>query len=108
MLVQPSPYKTDNLVLQTCLEELRKQNQKPFGIAVLDFEHISDHELKELHNLGVRGIRLNLVSDGEKLNLPLLQSILQGSANRIKDLPGWMIQVFVPGQVWECRFLLTI
>lgn len=104
VLVQPSPYHTDNSVLKKILQGLKAQNKRSFGIAVVEIEQVSDTELEELHELGVRGIRLNLVSDGKEIDLPLLKTTLQRAADRVKQLPGWMIQVFIPGKVWECRF----
>ncbi len=58
VLVQPSVYGTDNTVL---LDALRVQPGRHRGVVVVD-SSISDAELANMHSLGVRGVRFNLVS----------------------------------------------
>ena len=58
VLVQPSVYGTDNSVL---LNALRVQPDRHRGVAVVGAS-ISDAELANMHSLGVRGVRFNLVS----------------------------------------------
>ncbi|KAJ6031429.1 amidohydrolase 2 [Penicillium herquei] len=101
VLVQPSPYKNDCSVLMQCLQELRAQNINAFGIAVLDLDSVSDAQLKEMHDLGIRGIRLNFQADGAEVSTDKLITALERTAHRIRYLPGWMIQLFVPGWTWD-------
>ena len=58
VLVQPSVYGTDNSVM---LQALRQQPGRHRGVVVVDAD-VSDGVLDEMHALGVRGIRFNLVS----------------------------------------------
>lgn len=58
VLVQPSVYGTDNTVL---LDALRKSGGRHRGVVVLD-PAVSDAALADMHALGVRGVRFNLVS----------------------------------------------
>ncbi len=58
VLVQPSVYSTDNSVL---LRALAVQPGRHRGVVVLG-PSIGDAELDEMHALGVRGVRFNLVS----------------------------------------------
>jgi predicted TIM-barrel fold metal-dependent hydrolase len=58
VLVQPSVYGTDNSVL---LQALRQQPGRHRGVVVVDAD-VSDSALDDMHALGVRGIRFNLVS----------------------------------------------
>jgi predicted TIM-barrel fold metal-dependent hydrolase len=58
VIVQPSVYGTDNAVL---LRALRRSAGRHRGVAVVD-ANVSDSELDELHEAGVRGVRFNLVS----------------------------------------------
>lgn len=60
VLVQPSVYGTDNRKLIDSLYQARKHNLEWRGIAVLNSE-TSDEEIARLHELGVRGIRINLL-----------------------------------------------
>ncbi|KAL4764709.1 amidohydrolase family protein [Aspergillus foveolatus] len=104
VLVQPSPYRTDCTVMMKCLQELRARQRSAYAIAVLDLDGITDHELERMHTLGVRGIRLNFQADGKGLDVSCLLETLQRGAERIRHLPGWMIQLFVPGWAWDTLF----
>lgn len=104
VLVQPSPYKNDCSVMMQCLRELKVQNINAFGIAVLDLDSVSDAQLKEMHDLGIRGVRLNFQADGKEVSTDKLVAALKGTADRIRHLPGWMIQLFAPGWTWDSEF----
>lgn len=54
-----------------------------------------------MHQAGVRGLRLNLQASGHAVNLDALQSLLTRAAERIRSLPGWKLQVFAPGHIWD-------
>ena len=85
VLVQPSVYGTDNSVL---LDALRMQPERHRGVAVVDVS-ISDAELADMHSLGVRGVRFNLVSPaGYSGNLAADFAKL---APRLQAL-GWHVQ----------------
>ena len=101
VLVQPSPYKNDCAVMMKCLEDLKDKEINAFGIAVLDLDHTTDSQLKEMHRRGVRGTRLNFQADGKDVSTDKLVAALQRTADRIRHLPGWMIQLFVPGWAWD-------
>ena len=58
VLVQPSVYGTDNTVL---LEALRASPGRHRGVVVID-QTVSNLALQDMHALGVRGVRFNLVS----------------------------------------------
>ncbi|KAJ5741576.1 amidohydrolase 2, partial [Penicillium manginii] len=101
VLVQPSPYENDCSVMMQCLQRLEDQNIDAFGIVVLDLDNVTDAELATMHTIGVRGIRLNLQADGKEVNIDKLVFALQKTADRICHLPGWIIQLFVPGWSWD-------
>lgn len=101
VVVQPSPYGTDNKVLISTLQQLCNSGFLVHGIAVVDIFKVSDHELWTLHSAGVRGLRLNLQAAGHKVNLLALEKLLKRAAERIRDLPGWKLQMFAPGHVWD-------
>lgn len=101
VLVQPSPYGNDCSVIIQSLQKLKDQNINAFGIAVLDLDNTTDAQLRELHTLGIRGIRLNFQADGKELNTDKLVATLHRTADRVRHLPGWMIQLFVPGWSWD-------
>jgi predicted TIM-barrel fold metal-dependent hydrolase len=85
VLVQPSVYGTDNTVL---LDALRVQPGRHRGVVVVD-PSVSDAELADMHSLGVRGVRFNLVSPaGNSSNFAADFAKL---APRLQTL-GWHVQ----------------
>lgn len=102
LLVQPSPYGTDNSVLLSVLKTLQgSDNVMARGIAVVDVATVTDEELWELHNAGVRGIRLNKMASGRDMNVDSVTDDIRLAADRIKDLPGWKLQLYVAGRLWD-------
>jgi predicted TIM-barrel fold metal-dependent hydrolase len=88
VFVQPSAYGTDN----TCMKDaLKARGASSRGIAVIDGA-TKDTELKALAKLGVRGVRLNLVSNGIP-DVGAAVAQLQETAARVGKL-GWHIQIF--------------
>lgn len=88
VFVQPSAYGTDNACLKAAL---RARPGTSRGIAVIDAA-TKDAELRELKKLGVRGVRLNLVSNGIP-DSAAATAQLQEAAARVKKL-GWHIQIY--------------
>ncbi|MBY4595778.1 amidohydrolase family protein [bacterium BD-1] len=83
VVVQPSSYGTDNRCLVDALQQLGAEAR---GVAVID-ERVTDRELRQLHESGVRGIRFNL---SRPAGAPV--ESLQRLARRIEPL-GWHVQV---------------
>lgn len=82
VLVQISVYGTDNSYM---LEVLQKHPNKLRGVAVVSPE-ITDKELEVMHQLGVRGLRINVLFSGG-VDLSTMEKL----ADRIKDF-GWHLQ----------------
>jgi predicted TIM-barrel fold metal-dependent hydrolase len=88
VFVQPSAYGTDN----SCMKDaLRARPRDSRGVAVIDAA-TDDRELARLAALGVRGVRLNLVSNGIP-DVGAATAQLRETAARVKPL-GWHIQIF--------------
>jgi predicted TIM-barrel fold metal-dependent hydrolase len=86
VLVQPSPYGTDNSALKAAL----KSGSFPLrGIALID-DATTDAEIDELHWLGVQGCRIHLSAGNAAEILPTLPAL----AARIRRV-GWHLQ-FLP------------
>lgn len=102
VLVQPSPYDTDNRVL---LQSLHKLNTNftisARGIAVVNVLDVTRDELMQMHQAGVRGLRINLQSDGKGVDLDKLKQTLLVAAEKIKNLAGWRLQIFAPAATWD-------
>jgi predicted TIM-barrel fold metal-dependent hydrolase len=87
VLVQPSVYGTDNTVM---LEAMRKAGDRSRGVAVVR-DDISDIELGQLDEAGVRGVRVNVVDvKGDRAGLVPFDA-LRGLARQIKPL-GWHME----------------
>jgi predicted TIM-barrel fold metal-dependent hydrolase len=82
VVVQVSIYGTDNRVM---LESLRRHPGRLRGVAVVG-DGVSDRELRDMHDAGVRGIRFNVLFGGG-VSLDVMESL----APRIAPL-GWHMQ----------------
>jgi 2-pyrone-4,6-dicarboxylate lactonase len=85
VIVQPSVYGTDNRLL---VETLRSHPDRLRAVAVLDAS-AADSEIAELHEAGVRGLRINLCQPG-----PSSLSDIAALGPRIAG-HGWHIQLHV-------------
>lgn len=106
VLVLPSPYGNLN---ESILDLLRKQEGggKLRGIVVLEKEQLTKENLLDMDKLGVRGVRLNMVSSGGSVSGDALRKAMTETAAYIKDagLGGkWWIQLFIPGHFWDGKF----
>lgn len=85
VIVQPSVYGTDN---RCTLDALRSDPEKFRGVGVVAPE-VTDDELKQMHDAGIRGLRINvLYSGGVEL------SVARRLAKRIAPL-GWHLQFLI-------------
>jgi len=97
VVVTPSTYGTDN---SCTLDAIAKLGLTARGVAVVDTS-VSDAELKRLNDLGVRGIRFNLVQSGATT-----VDMLEPLSKRVNDL-GWHVQIhMLGGQIVETADLL--
>lgn len=93
VFVQPSIYATDNSCMLDALRELTPKHGR--AVVELDPKTIDQGTLREWHDIGVRGVRVNLVSVGRDLSEQELREELQQYADVIRPL-GWVLQVYVP------------
>lgn len=89
VLVQPSIYGADNQAMLDAMQDLSAQGIANRGVAVVEFD-VSDDELQQLDQAGVRGLRFNLVdvADPSK-GLPLKD--IRALAARIAPM-GWHVE----------------
>src|SRR6266478_260419 len=88
VVVTPSTYGTDNRVT---LDAIAQIGPTARGVAVVDTS-VPGAELKRMNDLGIRGIRFNLVQAGAttvEMNEPL--------SKRVNDL-GWHMQIHMKGE----------
>jgi len=93
VLVQPSAYGTDNRCM---LDTLREHPGSTRGVAVID-PAVADRDLEEMHALGVRGVRVNLMNP--RVRSPdEARSAIEPVVRRIARF-GWHLQVYADPQV---------
>ncbi|MFO1313680.1 MAG: amidohydrolase family protein [Burkholderiales bacterium] len=93
VLVQPSCYGTDNRAM---LDTLREHPGATRGIAVID-PAVADRDLEEMHALGVRGVRLNLMNP--RVSSPeAARSLIAPVVRKVARL-GWHLQIYADPDV---------
>jgi predicted TIM-barrel fold metal-dependent hydrolase len=88
VIVHPSPYGSDNICT---LDALRLIGARARGVAVIDAK-TSDAALRDMHAVGVRGVRVNIESRGEHSS-EVAGRLLREAAARVAPL-GWHVQVY--------------
>jgi predicted TIM-barrel fold metal-dependent hydrolase len=88
VIVTPSTYGTDNRVT---LDAIGQIGATARGVAVVDAS-VTDAELKRMNDLGIRGIRFNLVQAGATT-----VEMIEPLSKRVNDL-GWHIQFNMKGE----------
>lgn len=93
VFVQPSIYGNDN----SCMLDALRQVTPERGRAVVTFDPttIEQKTLQGWHELGVRGVRVNLVSVGREVSEHELRDELQQYAEAIKPF-DWVLDLYIP------------
>jgi 2-pyrone-4,6-dicarboxylate lactonase len=96
VIVQPSFYGTDNSFL---LEALEKVGSPARGVVMLPDTEVAPSTLEELHEQGVRGLRLNFfgMHDLGAAKSEYLQA-LRKAAGLARSI-GWHVELYSPGVV---------
>ncbi|AUG53820.1 amidohydrolase family protein [Thalassospira marina] len=89
ILVQASPYGTDNACILDAIEGMGQDRAR--AVAVID-DSFGDEDLARLHGAGVRGIRLNLRTHGD-VDAQSVAAQLDHAVQRVLAL-GWHIQIY--------------
>lgn len=92
VLVQPSIYGNDNSCLLDALKEVGPQHGR--GVVGFDPNDIETSTLREWHEIGVRGVRLNLKSNNSQFTEASLAETLQSYADVIRPL-DWVLELFI-------------
>lgn len=93
VLVQPSIYGNDNSCLLDALRVLGPTRAR--GVVAFDAQDTAPATLREWHELGVRGVRLNLQSTGQTLSEEAMEAVLRRYADAVRPL-GWVVQLYIP------------
>jgi len=92
VLVQPSIYGVDNSCLIHALKTIGPRHAR--GVICIDPEVVNLAELARWHELGVRGVRINLKSTNRRYTPEQLQYLLRQYANIIRPF-GWVLELFI-------------
>jgi predicted TIM-barrel fold metal-dependent hydrolase len=76
------------------VDALAKLNGKGRAVVAIDPDTITDDELRSMHALGVRGVRLNLKTTNVKFDRAEFMKILRTYADKIRPY-GWALQMYV-------------
>lgn len=93
VIVQPSIYRYDNSCLLDSLRTLGPSIAR--GVVAFDPDTTAIATLREWHDLGVRGVRVNLQSTSETMSHDEMGAVLRRYAEMVRPL-GWVIQVYIP------------
>ena len=93
VFVQPSIYGNDNSHVLEALKEVTPKHGR--GVVTFDPATIQEKTLREWHALGVRGVRVNMVSVGREVTEDELRHELKQYAKVIKPL-DWVLQLYIP------------
>ncbi|CAG9936257.1 unnamed protein product [Clonostachys rosea f. rosea IK726] len=88
VIVLPSVYGTNNSVL---VDALRQFKGKYRGVAVVDPDSVTEEELNELHEAGVRGLRVNLNNNTDE---DIIEEVKKNAA--IAKARNWVVQLWIP------------
>lgn len=95
VLVQPSVYGTDNRCMLDAIATLGADRAR--GIAVVDPRATSLAELADLHDQGIRGLRVNLAVHGAAGSGARDQ--VADAAALAESMPGWCLQIHASAAV---------
>lgn len=93
VFVQPSTYGYDNSCLLDALDSIGPHRGR--GVVAVDPTRTDLNNLQNWHERGVRGLRVNLKSVKRELPPEEMLRLLRLHADVIKQLPGWVLEVFV-------------
>lgn len=96
VFVQPSAYGMDNSCMLDGMRELGPEVSR--GIVHLDEANATDAQIADLHELGVRGVRLNIspIKKPESGFSETVRPRIERLAARLKEV-GWHIDFLTPG-----------
>lgn len=101
-LVAVSVYGTDSRSIINALKVLNESNSPHRAVVSINVAFVSDKELSELHDAGVRGVRMNLHTTGDAIDKNMLRRV----ADRIRPF-DWTLQLYISlGQMPELAALL--
>jgi len=105
VLVQPSPYWTDDSLIIDLLRNHTIASKgcgtKLRAITASNETEVSDEQLQEWNQLGVRGFRINTEASSSGTDYEHLTSRIIATTHRVKNYKEWKCQLFISGEDWD-------
>lgn len=106
VLVQPSPYGTDNSLITDLLrqhidERNATNSRKLRAIVVVDEKSVTSQQLKSWDSIGVRGFRINNEASANGNDYEELKKRIVKTSDLAKDLDHWKCQLYISGASWD-------
>ncbi|KAI0975122.1 TIM barrel metal-dependent hydrolase [Xylaria arbuscula] len=99
VFVQLSSYGNDNTSVLDALKEVGPARGR--GVVAFDPEHVDSQTLHEWHDLGVRGVRINLRSSKTEMSKAEIQSTLRQYAEVFRPMKTWSIGLYADMEVLD-------
>ncbi|KUJ08143.1 uncharacterized protein LY89DRAFT_691417 [Mollisia scopiformis] len=99
VFVQLSTYGNDNTWVLDALREVGPARGR--GVVAFDSEHVDSQTLQQWHDLGVRGVRLNLKSAKTVLSKTEIQTVLRKYAEKLRPMKTWSIGLYADMEVLD-------
>ncbi|KAF5671427.1 tim barrel metal-dependent hydrolase [Fusarium heterosporum] len=99
VLVQISTYGNDNSWIIDSLRELGPSRAR--GVVSFDPDNIDMDTLRQWHQLGVRGVRLNLRSTKTALTKYEIQTAMRRYAEKLRSMKTWSIGLYADMEVLD-------
>jgi predicted TIM-barrel fold metal-dependent hydrolase len=93
VFVQPSTYSNDNACLIDALSKVGPSMGR--GVVVFDPASTSLEQLKEWHQVGVRGVSVNLKSVNRVMEPEEFRATLVAYADAIRPMKTWVLELYV-------------
>jgi predicted TIM-barrel fold metal-dependent hydrolase len=99
VFVQVSSYGYDNTWVLNALKKVGPMRGR--GVVAFDPDNIDFSTLQQWHDLGVRGVRLNLRSSKTVLSRSETQNILRKCAKKLRPMKTWSIGLYADMEVLD-------
>lgn len=97
VFVQLSTYGNDNTWVLDALKEVGPARGR--GVVAFEPEHVDLQTVQQWHDLGVRGVRLNLRSSKTVYSKTEIQSVLRKYAEKLRPMKTWSIGLYADTEV---------
>lgn len=92
-MIQPSVYENDNTVLLQALMAYGPDRAR--AVVMFEAGNVTTAQLQHWHELGVRGVRINVSSSKDEISAEKLRNTMKKYADIIRPM-GWVLQLYIP------------